>query len=52
VSLSDLFPSIIAVLASWDKWDRVDPKDIEKIASLFFQRVCQLEKVSLPPFSA
>lgn len=29
----------------WDKWDRVEPKDIEKIASLFFQKVCQLEEV-------
>jgi transposase len=29
----------------WDKWERVEPQDIEKIASLFFQRVCQIEKV-------
>jgi transposase len=39
----------------WDKWNRVAPEDIEKIASLFFQKVCQLEKVdsdivSLFPF--
>jgi transposase len=29
----------------WDKWDRVEPKDIEKIASLFFKRICEIEKV-------
>jgi transposase len=29
----------------WDKWDRVEPKDIEKIATLFFKRVCELERV-------
>jgi transposase len=34
----------------WDKWDRVAPEDIEKISSLFFQRVCQLEKVDADCF--
>jgi transposase len=29
----------------WDKWDRVGPKDIEKIATLFFKRVCEIENV-------
>ena len=27
----------------WDKWDRVREKDIEKIASLFFEKIRQLE---------
>jgi len=34
----------------WDKWDRVQPKDLEKIAALFFQKVGQIEKVDADCF--
>jgi hypothetical protein len=29
----------------WDKWDRVQPQDLEKIAALFFQKVDQIGPV-------
>lgn len=29
----------------WEKWDRVEQEDIEKIAWLFFKRIAELEKV-------
>jgi transposase len=34
----------------WEKWDRVAPPDLEKIASRFFQKVCQLAKVDADCF--
>jgi transposase len=34
----------------WEKWDRVAPPNLEKIASRFFQKVCRLAKVDADCF--
>jgi len=34
----------------WDKWDRVEPQDLEKITALFFQRVGRLAQVDADCF--
>jgi transposase len=34
----------------WEKWDRVTPLDLEKIAARFFQKVCRLAQVDADCF--
>jgi len=34
----------------WDKWDRVKPQDLEKIAARFFQKVGQVQQVEADCF--
>lgn len=46
-AIQHIRPVDIHVLDSqhyWKKWDRVEQKDIEAIASLFFRRIVELEK--------
>ena len=52
-AIQQIRPVDIAELTSqryWEKWDRVSKEHLEKIASLFFRKIIEIEKVSADCF--
>jgi transposase len=52
-AIQQIRPVDIAELTSqryWEKWDRVSKEHLEKIASLFFKKIIEIEKVSADCF--